>query len=273
MVRPRFDCVDTSVRLRLDCVGTSVRLRLDCVGTSVRLRLDCVGTPVRLRLDCVGTSVRLRLDCVGTPVRLRLDCVGTSVRLRLDCVAANKWQLSLVAGHFSLDSYDTGKSTLIHHLATPLVFNHSLRPSHHRLPIFHPYSSCYKLKQIIFNNFKSFSPVFNLLGLLLGEIRGLVVGDCSGFRFRHREVLEYLKDYASEFAIGELVRFDTEVSRVSQRENGKWEVRSIQRKENEERTEEAFDAVVVGTGHYMDPRIAQIPGVLLILSNQYLHDH
>ncbi|KAL4573875.1 hypothetical protein LXL04_020696 [Taraxacum kok-saghyz] len=239
MVRPRFDCVDTSVRLRLDCVGTSVRLRLDCVGTPVRLRLDCVGTSVRLRLDCVGTPVRLRLDCVGTPVRLRLDCVGTSVRLRLDCVAANKWQWSLVAGHFSLDSYDTGKSTLIHHLATPLVFNHSLRPSHHRLPIFHPYSSCYKLKQM----------------------------------FRHREVLEYLKDYASEFAIGELVRFDTEVSRVSQRENGKWEVRSIQRKENEERTEEAFDAVVVGTGHYIDPRIAQIPGVLLILSNQYLHDH
>ncbi|KAL4592486.1 hypothetical protein LXL04_005483 [Taraxacum kok-saghyz] len=76
----------------------------------------------------------------------------------------------------------------------------------------------------------------------------------------HREVLEYLKDYASEFAIGELVRFDTEVSRVSQRENGKWEVRSIQRKEDEEHIEEAFDAVVVCTGHYTDPRIAQIPG-------------
>ncbi|KAL4590123.1 hypothetical protein LXL04_003043 [Taraxacum kok-saghyz] len=245
MVRPRFDCVDTSVRLRLDCVGTSVRLRL----------------------DCVGTSVRLRLDCVGTPVRLRLDCVGTSVRLRLDCVAANKWQLSLVAGHFSLDSYDTGKSTLIHHLATPLVFNHFLRPSHHRLPIFHPYSSCYKLKQG-FYSVKS------------GVWSSAIARDSLSFlnRVNVKDKIEVpsprgVGDYASEFAIGELVRFDTEVSRVSQRENGKWEVRSIQRKENEERTEEAFDAVVVGTGHYMDPRIAQIPGVLLILSNQYLHDH
>lgn len=76
----------------------------------------------------------------------------------------------------------------------------------------------------------------------------------------HREVLEYLKDYATEFAIGELVRFDTEVSRVSQGENGKWEVRSIKRKEEEHHLDEAFDAVVVCTGHYTDPRIAQIPG-------------
>ncbi|CAH1435050.1 unnamed protein product [Lactuca virosa] len=76
----------------------------------------------------------------------------------------------------------------------------------------------------------------------------------------HREVLEYLKDYATEFAIGELVRFDTEVSRVSQGENGKWEVRSIKRKEEELHLDEAFDAVVVCTGHYTDPRIAQIPG-------------
>lgn len=77
----------------------------------------------------------------------------------------------------------------------------------------------------------------------------------------HREVLEYLKDYATEFAIGELVRFDTEVSRVSQGENGKWEVRSIKRKEEEHHLDEAFDAVVVCTGHYTDPRIAQIPGI------------
>lgn len=77
----------------------------------------------------------------------------------------------------------------------------------------------------------------------------------------HREVLEYLKDYTTEFAIGELVRFNTEVSRVWQGENGKWEVKSIKRnEEEEEHIDEAFDAVVVCTGHYTDPRIAQIPG-------------
>lgn len=79
----------------------------------------------------------------------------------------------------------------------------------------------------------------------------------------HKEVLEYLKDYASEFGISELVRFKTEVNRVWRRENGKWEVRSRKRggEEEEEHMDETFDAVVVCNGHYSEPRIAHIPGV------------
>ncbi|KAL8216739.1 hypothetical protein R6Q57_023576 [Mikania cordata] len=77
----------------------------------------------------------------------------------------------------------------------------------------------------------------------------------------HREVLEYLKDYASEFGIRELVRFETEVSRVWRRGSGKWEVRSRKKNGNEEHVDEAFDAVVVCNGHYSEPRIAHIPGV------------
>ncbi|KAI3706950.1 hypothetical protein L6452_25056 [Arctium lappa] len=78
----------------------------------------------------------------------------------------------------------------------------------------------------------------------------------------HKEVLEYLKDYATEFGIGELVRFETVVNRVWRGENGKWEVRSRKRGgEEEEHMDEAFDAVVVCNGHYSEPRIAHIPGV------------
>ncbi|KAA8521869.1 hypothetical protein F0562_012509 [Nyssa sinensis] len=40
----------------------------------------------------------------------------------------------------------------------------------------------------------------------------------------HREVLEYLNDYMSEFGLNELVRFGTEVSRVGLVEEGKWKV-------------------------------------------------
>ncbi|KAJ9555178.1 hypothetical protein OSB04_009792 [Centaurea solstitialis] len=78
----------------------------------------------------------------------------------------------------------------------------------------------------------------------------------------HKEVLEYLKDYASEFGLGELVRFETEVNRVWRMGNGKWEVRSrkIGGKEEEEK-DEGFDAVVVCNGHYSEPRIALIPAV------------
>ncbi|KAF5772514.1 putative flavin monooxygenase, FAD/NAD(P)-binding domain superfamily [Helianthus annuus] len=77
----------------------------------------------------------------------------------------------------------------------------------------------------------------------------------------HVEVLEYLKDYASEFGLSELVRFETEVSRVWRREGGKWEVRFRKRSGGDEDVDEDFDAVVVCNGHYTEPRIAFIPGV------------
>lgn len=75
----------------------------------------------------------------------------------------------------------------------------------------------------------------------------------------HGEVLEYLRDFAQEFQLGELVRFGQEVCHVGLVEDRKWVVKS--RKTNGEDGEsEVYDAVVVCNGHYSEPRIAEIPG-------------
>lgn len=73
----------------------------------------------------------------------------------------------------------------------------------------------------------------------------------------HREVLDYLKDFANEFELNELLRFGTEVWHAGMMENGKWEVRS---KRKEGHFTEIYDAVVVCNGHFTEPRLAEIPG-------------
>jgi cation diffusion facilitator CzcD-associated flavoprotein CzcO len=92
----------------------------------------------------------------------------------------------------------------------------------------------------------------------------------------HREVLLYLQDFASEFGIEEMVRFDTEVVHVGPVEDniGKWIVRSKRKISDDDREvsfgfdvdEEIYDAVVICNGHYTEPRIAQIPGSFFIFS-------
>ncbi|CAA0309988.1 unnamed protein product [Arabidopsis thaliana] len=79
----------------------------------------------------------------------------------------------------------------------------------------------------------------------------------------HGEVLAYLQDFAKEFGIEEMVRFETEVVKVSPAAEegiGKWRIEST---ENEKRVrrDEIYDAVVVCNGHYVEPRLAQIPGI------------
>lgn len=74
----------------------------------------------------------------------------------------------------------------------------------------------------------------------------------------HREVLRYLKDFTSEFRIGELLRLETEVEFVGMVDGGRWKVRS--KKRGEVSLDEIFDAVVVCNGHYTQPRIADVPG-------------
>ncbi|KAI3468908.1 hypothetical protein Pfo_025571 [Paulownia fortunei] len=76
----------------------------------------------------------------------------------------------------------------------------------------------------------------------------------------HREVLEYLRDFAEEFRLGELVRFGREVWHVGLVEDRKWVVRSKKRN-GEDEDNEVYDAVVVCNGHYTEPRIAEIPGI------------
>ncbi|XP_017973445.1 PREDICTED: flavin-containing monooxygenase FMO GS-OX-like 4 isoform X1 [Theobroma cacao] len=104
----------------------------------------------------------------------------------------------------------------------------------------------------------------------------------------HREVLMYLKDFAREFGVEEMVRFETEVVEVGILEDEKWKVRSkktsffnnenndhidiINSKSEVEFVVEIYDAVVVCNGHYTQPRIAEIPGINLWPGKQ-MHSH
>ncbi|XP_040987318.1 flavin-containing monooxygenase FMO GS-OX-like 4 isoform X3 [Juglans microcarpa x Juglans regia] len=79
----------------------------------------------------------------------------------------------------------------------------------------------------------------------------------------HREVLMYLKDFALEFGVSEMVRFETEVVcvRLVEGSKSKWKVKSKKGGKDEVALEEIFDAVVVCNGHFTEPRIAEIPGM------------
>ncbi|CAN8245242.1 unnamed protein product [Cochlearia groenlandica] len=88
----------------------------------------------------------------------------------------------------------------------------------------------------------------------------------------HREVLAYLRDFAKEFEIEDMIRFDTAVDRVSTaaeeeidgeegRGNVRWRIESTEMKKKARRRDEIYDAVVVCNGHYIEPRLAEIPGI------------
>ncbi|RZC54214.1 hypothetical protein C5167_013069 [Papaver somniferum] len=87
----------------------------------------------------------------------------------------------------------------------------------------------------------------------------------------HREVLNYLQDFANHFELIELIRFETEVIHVSLLDDQegekerKWAVKYKIRSSSSPPTfvvdEEVFDAVVVCNGHYTEPLIAEIPGI------------
>jgi cation diffusion facilitator CzcD-associated flavoprotein CzcO len=86
-----------------------------------------------------------------------------------------------------------------------------------------------------------------------------------------------LEDFAKEFDLSHVVRFGTFVERVelvtmdSIGDENQWKVITTkringvvdERKDGvvDERKEEVFDAVVVCSGHYFEPKIANIPGI------------
>ncbi|XP_068634339.1 flavin-containing monooxygenase FMO GS-OX-like 5 [Aristolochia californica] len=92
----------------------------------------------------------------------------------------------------------------------------------------------------------------------------------------HREVFLYLEDFAGDFGLKELVRFETEVYHVGVAEDGKWVVKS--RKIGEEGGKKAtgrdefYDGVVICCGHFTEPHLAEIPGVESWPGKQ-LHSH
>ncbi|KAL9860804.1 putative flavin monooxygenase, FAD/NAD(P)-binding domain superfamily [Arabidopsis thaliana] len=85
----------------------------------------------------------------------------------------------------------------------------------------------------------------------------------------HMEVLAYLQDFAREFNLEEMVRFETEVVRVEP-VNGKWRVWS--KTSCGVSHDEIFDAVVVCSGHYTEPNVAHIPGIKSWPGKQ-IHSH
>lgn len=99
----------------------------------------------------------------------------------------------------------------------------------------------------------------------------------------HRELLLYLKDFCEFFGLRDTIRFNTRVDYVGlvlqhcdNSNNGaisgndlmKWVVRSRENEKNDDddnvdkvkEVEEVFDAVVVATGHYSQPKLPSIKG-------------
>ncbi|KAF3648103.1 Flavin-containing monooxygenase FMO GS-OX-like 3 [Capsicum annuum] len=91
----------------------------------------------------------------------------------------------------------------------------------------------------------------------------------------HKEVLDYLNDFAVEFGLIELVRFGNEVGYVGFLEDGKWKVCSRKRESDDVVfvNEEEYDAVVICNGCHTQPRIADdIPGIEVWPGKQ-IHSH
>ncbi|CAE5962400.1 unnamed protein product [Arabidopsis arenosa] len=124
---------------------------------------------------------------------------------------------------------------------------------------------------------------------LYSSLRTIIPRECMGFtdfpfstrpenRSRdprrhpgHSEVLAYLKDFAREFKIEEMIRFDTEVVRAepAAKNPKKWRVES---RNSGDVSDEIYDAVVVCNGHYTEPRHALIPGIDSWTGKQ-IHSH
>ncbi|XP_038972688.1 flavin-containing monooxygenase FMO GS-OX-like 9 [Phoenix dactylifera] len=93
----------------------------------------------------------------------------------------------------------------------------------------------------------------------------------------HRELFLYLREFCQWFGLRELIRFNTRVDyvgMVGSAESGdkmKWIVRSKEKKCGKV-MEEIFDAVVVATGHYSQPRMPNIKG-MDVWTRKQIHSH
>ncbi|XP_059654252.1 flavin-containing monooxygenase FMO GS-OX-like 3 [Cornus florida] len=77
----------------------------------------------------------------------------------------------------------------------------------------------------------------------------------------HEEVLRFLNDFARDFGLAELIRFDSEVVRVElldELRNNEWMVES---RTSGLSSVDIFQAVVVCNGHYTEPQLANLPGI------------
>uniref|UniRef100_A0A8R7U9G5 Flavin-containing monooxygenase n=2 Tax=Triticum urartu TaxID=4572 RepID=A0A8R7U9G5_TRIUA len=98
----------------------------------------------------------------------------------------------------------------------------------------------------------------------------------------HREVHLYLKDFCAAFGLMDAVRLNTRVLRAVMTPARRWAVRSVDLgvgecddpdgKELDACVDEVFDAVVVATGHYSQPRLPCIKGMETWRGRQ-MHSH
>ncbi|XP_059651579.1 flavin-containing monooxygenase FMO GS-OX5-like isoform X2 [Cornus florida] len=95
-------------------------------------------------------------------------------------------------------------------------------------------------------------------------------GDSRNFP-GHEEVLRFLNDFARDFGLTELIRFDSEVVKVEQLDlrNDEWIVES---RTSGLSSADTFEAVVVCNGHFTEPRLANLPGIEKWSGNQ-VHSH
>ncbi|CAI9099345.1 OLC1v1036151C3 [Oldenlandia corymbosa var. corymbosa] len=78
----------------------------------------------------------------------------------------------------------------------------------------------------------------------------------------HEEVLHFLNHFAKDFELIQLIRFNTQVTRVAlsnDDEKCSWVVESVS--ENVGSASELFQAVTVCSGHFTLPRLAELPGI------------
>ncbi|XP_058744163.1 flavin-containing monooxygenase FMO GS-OX-like 2 isoform X5 [Vicia villosa] len=78
----------------------------------------------------------------------------------------------------------------------------------------------------------------------------------------HEEVLRFLEDFAGEFGIHGLTRFETEVVKVERKEKeNEWVVESRVSRGSDSVSREVFEAVVVCSGHFVEPKLGVVPGI------------
>lgn len=81
----------------------------------------------------------------------------------------------------------------------------------------------------------------------------------------HEEVLKFLNNFARDFGIFDLIRFNTEAVRIEREngeENNQWIVEwRGNDDDDEENKNEVFEAVVICNGHYTQPKVPQLPGI------------
>eukprot|EP00884_Botryococcus_braunii_P011312 jgi/Botrbrau1/20181/Bobra.0173s0079.1 len=85
----------------------------------------------------------------------------------------------------------------------------------------------------------------------------------------HKQVLEYIEQYAAHFDLKKNIQFETTVTEVAPHNNGGYTV-SIQRKIESKPKSKHFATVIVANGHHWDPLFPTLPGKF---AGQLLHAH